>query len=184
MGHTIAAIFYLPRQLTCPAEVVILMERVARNLWPDLIPKATVSTQLNERRMMRRTSWVLMSRSRSGTNYFYSYSVAIDSSHYCLHVTFAMKIISLFHGEVNYISIYLKFGFGYWINLWGFPCGSDGKESICNAEDPGSIPVLGRSRGGRNDNPLQYSCMENFMDRGVWWTTVHGVSKSQICLSD
>ena len=43
----------------------------------------------------------------------------------------------------------------------GFPCGSDGKESSCNVEDLGSIPVLGRSPGGGNGNPLQYSCLEN-----------------------
>ena len=58
-----------------------------------------------------------------------------------------------------------------------FPGGSDGKESACNVGDPGSVPGLGRSSGVGNGNPLQYSCLENFMDRGVWWTTVHGVSK-------
>ena len=47
----------------------------------------------------------------------------------------------------------------------GFPGGSDGKESTCNAEDPGPIPGLGRSSGERNGNPLQYSCLENPMDR-------------------
>ena len=45
------------------------------------------------------------------------------------------------------------------------PCSSDGKESACNAGDPGSIPELGRSPGEGNDNPLQYSCVENSMDR-------------------
>ena len=47
----------------------------------------------------------------------------------------------------------------------GFPSGSDGKESTCNAGDQGSIPGLGRSPGGGNGNPLQYSCLENPMDR-------------------
>ena len=125
-----------------------------------------------------------MSKSRSGTNYFYLYSVATDSSHYCLHVTFAMKIISFSHGKVNYISTDLKFEFVYWIILWRFPGGSDGKESACNTGDPVSIPGSGRSPGGRNGNPLQYSCLENSMDRGAWWATVHGVSKSRIRLSD
>ena len=60
-----------------------------------------------------------------------------------------------------------------------FPGGSDGKESPCNGGDPGSIPGLGRSSGEGNGYPLQYSCMENSMDRGVWWATVHGVAKSQ-----
>ena len=51
---------------------------------------------------------------------------------------------------------------------WGFPDSSDGKESACNAGDPGLIPGLARSPGERNGNPLQYSCLENSMDRGVW----------------
>ena len=49
-----------------------------------------------------------------------------------------------------------------------FPGGSDGKASACNAGDPGSIPGLGRSPGEGNDNPLQYSCLENSMDWGPW----------------
>ena len=61
----------------------------------------------------------------------------------------------------------------------GFPGGSDGKESACNAGDLGLITGLGRSPGGGHGNPLQYSCLENLMDRGDWWATVHGVAKSQ-----
>ena len=60
----------------------------------------------------------------------------------------------------------------------GFPGGSDGKESTCNARDPGSIPGLGRSLGEGNGYPFQYSCLENSMDRGAWQDTVQGVSKS------
>ena len=62
--------------------------------------------------------------------------------------------------------------------------GSDGKASARSAGDPGSIPGSGRSPGGGNGNPLQYSCLENSMDGGAWWATVHGVSKSQTRLSD
>ena len=65
-----------------------------------------------------------------------------------------------------------------------FPGGSDGKVSACNAGDPGSIPGLGRSPGEGNGNPLQYSCLENSMNGGAWWATVHGVAKSQTRLSD
>ena len=55
---------------------------------------------------------------------------------------------------------------------------SVGKESACSAGDLGSIPQLGRSPGEGNGNPLQYSCLENLMDRGAWWAAVHGVAKS------
>ena len=60
----------------------------------------------------------------------------------------------------------------------GFPGGSDGKEFVCNARDLGSIPGLGRASGEGSCIPLQYSCLENSMDRGAWWATVHGVAKS------
>ena len=59
----------------------------------------------------------------------------------------------------------------------GFPHSSVAKEYVCNAGDLGSIPGLGRSPGEGNGNPLQYSCLENPMDRGVWWATVHGVAR-------
>ena len=53
----------------------------------------------------------------------------------------------------------------------GFPDGSEDKESTYNVGDPGSIPELGRSPGEGNGNPLQYSCLENPMDRGAWWAS-------------
>ena len=65
-----------------------------------------------------------------------------------------------------------------------FPCSSVGKESACNAGDPGSIPESGKSPGERNGNPFQYSCLENPMDRGTWQATVHGVTKSWTQLSN
>ena len=67
--------------------------------------------------------------------------------------------------------------------MLGFPGGSEGKASACNAGDLGSIPGSGRSPGEGNGNPLQYSCLENSMDRGAWWATVHGVAKSRTGLS-
>ena len=63
--------------------------------------------------------------------------------------------------------------------MLGLPRGSDSKESACNAGNPGLIPGSGRSLGEGNGNLLQYSCLENSMDRGDWWATVHGVAKSQ-----
>ena len=84
-----------------------------------------------------------------------------------------------------YLWMYLYFYISHPFNLWpvpgivlGFPGGSDGKESTCNAGDLGSIPRLGRSPGEGNGYPMQYSCLENSMDRGAWQTTVHRVTKS------
>ena len=68
----------------------------------------------------------------------------------------------------------------------GFPGGSTGKESSWNVGDArnvASIPGSGRSPGGGNSNPLQYSCLENSMDRGAWRAAVHGVAKSHTQLS-
>ena len=61
--------------------------------------------------------------------------------------------------------------------LLGFPGGSEGKESTCNLEDPGSVAGLGRSSGRGHGNPLQYSCLENPMDRAVWWAIAHGAAR-------
>ena len=62
---------------------------------------------------------------------------------------------------------------------WTVVMGSDGKASDRIAGDQGLIPGSGRSPGEGNGNPLQHSCLENPMDRGAWWATVHGVAKSQ-----
>ena len=66
----------------------------------------------------------------------------------------------------------------------GFPGGSDGKASARNAEDLGSIPGLGRYPGEGNGTPLQYSCLENPMDRGAWWAIVHEVTRVEHNRSD
>ena len=73
--------------------------------------------------------------------------------------------------------------FNTYSHAYRFPGGSEGKESACNAVNPGSIPGSGRSPGEGNGNPLQYSCLENPMDGGAWWATVHGVAKSRTWLS-
>ena len=65
-----------------------------------------------------------------------------------------------------------------------FPGGSEVKASACNAGDLGSIPGSGRFPGEGNGNPLQYSCLENPMDRGAWQATVHRVPKSRTRLSN
>ena len=61
---------------------------------------------------------------------------------------------------------------------------STSRESACNAVDMGSILASGRSSGDGNGNPFQYSCLEDSMDRGDWWVTVHGVIESRTQLSD
>ena len=68
--------------------------------------------------------------------------------------------------------------------IWDFPGGSVVKNLPANAGDVNSVPGLGRSSGEGNGNPLQYSCLENPMDRGAWWATVHGVPKSQTWVSN
>ena len=71
----------------------------------------------------------------------------------------------------------------FWF-LMGLPGGSENKASTGNVGYPGSIPGWGRTLGEGNDNPLQCSFLENSMDRGTWWASVHGVAKSQTRLRD
>ena len=66
----------------------------------------------------------------------------------------------------------------------GFLGGSVVENLPVNAGDSGLIPRLGKSPGGGNGNPLQYSCLGNSMDRGAWWAAVHWVAKTQTQLSD
>ena len=73
---------------------------------------------------------------------------------------------------------------GDYLPTGGFPGGSDGKQSAYNVGDLGSIPGSGRSPGKRNGYPLQYSCLENIMDRGARPATLHGLAKSQVRLSN
>ena len=72
----------------------------------------------------------------------------------------------------------------YLSRIKDLPCSLEGKESACNAGDPGSIPASGRSSGEGNDNQLQYSCLENPIDRGTWQAIVHWVAKSWTRLSN
>ena len=79
---------------------------------------------------------------------------------------------------VSYLSLVIYLSEARMSLFRGFPGGSDSKASAGNAGDPGLIPGSGRSPGEGNGNPLQYSCLENPMDRGAWWATVHGVAES------
>ena len=78
------------------------------------------------------------------------------------------------------LCIYLRVKLLSHMATLGSPGGSDGKESACNADDPGFDPWVRKKPGRRHGNPLQCSCLENSMDRGAWRATVHGVGNSQI----
>ena len=94
-------------------------------------------------------------------------------------------VFPIFH-QHHIICIHHNFHILIWSSVrpQDFPGGSDGKESAYNVGDLGSIPGSGRSPGGGHGNLLQYSCLENPMDRGVWKATDHGFAKSQTQLSD
>ena len=70
------------------------------------------------------------------------------------------------------------------MNDLGFPGDSDGKESACSAGDQGLVPGLEKSSGEGSGYPLQYSCLENSVNKGAWCATIHGVAKSQTWMSD
>ena len=90
------------------------------------------------------------------------------------------RMWKIIYSDYVYIYIYSC----VYIHTWGFPDGSVVKNLPANAGDPGSIPGAGRSPGEGNGSSLQYSCLENPMDRGAWKVIVHAVTKSQTQLSD
>ena len=108
------------------------------------------------------------------------------------------QILPLLHASRNRIKSILYLGTNFkrvlftnfpWnlevnLHLLRLPCSSNGKESACDAGDQGSIPGLGSSSEEGNGNPLQYSCLENSMDREAWRATIHRVAKSRTRLSD
>ena len=84
---------------------------------------------------------------------------------------------AIFKVFVEFIIILLLVFFWH-VESYGCPGGSDSVESACNAGDQGLILGLGRFPGRRNSYPLQYSCLENTMNRGAWQAIVHGVAKN------
>ena len=84
----------------------------------------------------------------------------------------------------NYNGKRISYSFPYIYYIWGLSRWCSGKNPPAYVGDVGSIPGLGRSPGERNGNPLQYSCLENSMDRGAWQTAVHRVTESWTRLSN
>ena len=113
------------------------------------------------------------------------YGISLPSSIVAvsIYIPTTVQEHSLFSTPSPAFIIHRHFDDGHsdWYRL---PCSSNGKESACNAGDQGSIPGLGSSSGEGNGNPLQYSCLENSMDREVGWATVCGVTKSRTRLSN
>ena len=98
------------------------------------------------------------------------------------HFKCYMKIMWIFWFSAYWTPIVYTVQYVFMEDL-GFPGGSDGKKSACNAGDLGSIPGSGGSPEEGNGNPLQYSCLENPMDRGTWWDIDCRVAKSRTRLS-
>ena len=117
-------------------------------------------------------SYIHINCEKRTTDHFYS-SVLLEIRVYFTATLLKDNVLQLYKPQISFIHIYLC-----------LPDGSDGKDSSFNARDLDLISGLGRSPREGNDNPLQYSCLENSMDRGTWQAIVHGVAKSQIWLSD
>ena len=114
-----------------------------------------------------------VAQSRTRLKWLSSSSSILSGHHFPSHAFSIVPHICFYSGLFSSLIIFL-----------GFPCGSDGKASAYSVGDPGSIPGSGSSPGEGNGNPLQYSCLENPMDRGARLATVHGVTKSQTQLND
>ena len=120
---------------------------------------------------------------------FYDNDTSLYTHTYmCVSHIWKSHHVKIYNVLIIIYTILLTFQFLSYINIFlnqeGFPGDSDGKESAYSAGDSGSNPGSGKSPGESNGNPLQYSCLENSMDREAWWATVHGVAKSQTRLSD
>ena len=128
--------------------------------FPKIFPQKMRSSSTSNFRISRRFAWV------KGNYLVFNLEITLSSFHsYELDYSWCWE-------------------FCYSQSIRGFLGGSDGKESAYNAGDLSPIPGSGRSPREGSGNPLQYSCLENPMDRGAWWATVHGVAKSQTRLNN
>ena len=131
---------------------------------------------------MSGSRWVITPSWLSGSwrSFLYSFSV------YSCHLTSNLRYVQISQSTTSKFSYTITSIPFLWCiyYYWGFPGGSDGKESAHNEADLGSVPGWERSPGERNDYPLQYSCLHSSMDRGVWQATVHEVTKGWTWVSD
>ena len=134
----------------------------------------TLHTDVKERR-----SWWIANK----YNLYGQIVPEVISPHFTLQIEWFLPSAHELREENHPAGLCSRFSPLPWRNR-DFLGGSDSKESSYNAGDPGLIPGLGRCPGQGNGNPLQYSCLENSMDRGAWRATVHGVVKSQTWLSN
>ena len=125
------------------------------------------------------------SHSSSTIFHYSSISTLCSSIIKILPVFFKHAVISLSHlDHCKYSSLNLEYLPWTHIFIRSFPGGSNGKEFACNSGDLDLIPGLGRFPGEGNGYPLQYSCLENPMNKGTWWAIVHVVTKIHTWLSD
>ena len=117
-------------------------------------------------------------------SFYTSVSVSVvqqNASAICIHISCLLWIYPHLGHQRAFGGVPCAIQWAHYLSILytGFLGGSEDKASACDAEDPSLIPRLGRSPGEGNGNPLQYSCLENPMDRGAWWAAVHGVAKSR-----
>ena len=105
-------------------------------------------------------------------------SYAVNSATFCIESELLILCPTYSQAEDFLNKSVLRIYEYTFLKIGGFPGGSEGEASACNAGDQVSISELGRSPGEGNGNPLQNPCLENPMDRGVWWTIAHEVAKS------
>ena len=159
-------------------------ERRPGRIPQDAVPQLGLSTRpyLSSARLWHIASGGGQLLARAGTTHPWHFSIGASDGapHWAPGAPglscYPLKIYIYRFAQANLI-FWCSFFFFNFLCYMGVPGGSDSKVSACNVEDLGSIPGLGRSPGEGNGNLLQYSCLENSMDRGAWKAIVHGVTE-------
>ena len=180
---------YFVQAILGPIIIYILVPRESKIIWNTSCPSTTV---LNRIMAYYDFSTMLDTEAEIWTRYsLHDFILEIQIVIFFLSVIFNSIEVQKLRGGTHeeninkwkndffrnrHLHVYLT---DNWVALLVLPGGSDCKESACNTGDVASIPRLGRSPGKENGYPLQCSCVENFIERGAWLATVHGVPKSQ-----